>query len=284
MRLSVRSKSLQCRELMLELCLQAQKESAASEPPVVDLTAELDGPQAASIATAKTTPMETKPTLKIQRGALRTALEADEKVREIQRSKEQWMKSRHQVLEEEGVSAIMNENPNGMLEVATEKPGENATEQGCGGVALANQLRAHQHIAAFVKASTDNATAVPPPVPMNLLLASQVAIPTTAPPLVIPAPLPLPPQMPATGDQPIKPNPAGNHVAKIALPPAHSMFNLNVFFPFPGAPPLMLTGNAQAAGGLMPMAWPQMQSTMPAVPVRPQGKTSQCLDFMHQLT
>uniref|UniRef100_H3HED9 Uncharacterized protein n=1 Tax=Phytophthora ramorum TaxID=164328 RepID=H3HED9_PHYRM len=86
---------------------------------------------------------------KAPRGALLKAIEDGEKERETQRSKEQWVKSRHQVLEEEGVSAIMKENTNGMLEVPRAKPGANAEEEGHGGLALANQLRAHQHIAAF---------------------------------------------------------------------------------------------------------------------------------------
>ncbi|KAE9024340.1 hypothetical protein PR003_g12024 [Phytophthora rubi] len=250
----------------------AQKKSPASEPRVVDLTTEPDETDAPSVATKKPGPAKKRPTKRAQRGALRTAIEAGEKVREIQRSKEQWIKSRHQVLEEEGASAIRSESSNGMLEVAVEKSRENAAQQGCGGVALANQLRAHQHIAAFVKASTEGTAVGLPPAPMNLLLASQLAIPTAAP-LVIPAPLPPPPQMPTTGEQPIKPNTTGNNIAKIALPPAHSMLNLNVFFPFPGAPPLMF--NPQAAGGLMPMAPWQMQATVPArpaMPVRPQAK------------
>ncbi|EGZ16814.1 hypothetical protein PHYSODRAFT_314462 [Phytophthora sojae] len=218
---------------------------------------------------------------KAQRGALRTAIEAGEKVREIQRSKEQWIKSRHQVLEEEGASAIKSDKSSGMLEVPAEKSGENATQQGCGGVALANQIRAHQHIAAFVKASTKGTTAIPPPpppppAPMSLLLTSQLAIPSTAAPLIMPAPLPPPPPpILTTAAQPIKPNTTGSSVAKIALPPANSALNLNMFFPFPGATPLVF--NPQVAGGLMPMApWPQMPASVPARaarPARPQAKT-----------
>ncbi|KAJ8566498.1 hypothetical protein ON010_g6625 [Phytophthora cinnamomi] len=229
---------------------------------VADLTAEPDEADTYAVTAEKPGQVKKTSKKKTQRGALRTAIEAGEKVREIQRSKEQWIKSRHQVLEEEGVSAIMNDNSNGMLEVAAEKSGENTAQPGCGGVALANQLRAHQHIAAFVKGSSQGPTTGPAPAPMNLLVASQLAIPTAAPPLVVSAPLPTPPQLPATGDQPIKPNSAGNNMAKIALPPANAMFNLNVFFPFPGAPPLMFN-----PPGLMPMPpWPQMQASVPARP------------------
>ncbi|KAF1775947.1 hypothetical protein GQ600_10815 [Phytophthora cactorum] len=69
---------------------------------------------------------------------------------------------------------------------------------------------------------------------------STFAVPTPIPHL---SPIPM-----ATGtDQPIKPATVGNNVPKIALPPAHSMFNM--LLAFPGAPPLMF--NPQAVGGLI---------------------------------
>lgn len=255
------------------------QKSPATQSRLVDLTAEPDEADLSSLAAINPDQVTKKMTKKAQRGALRTAIEAGEKVREIQRSKEQWIKSRHQVLEEEGASAIKSDKSSGMLEVPAEKSGENATQQGCGGVALANQIRAHQHIAAFVKASTKGTTAIPPPpppppAPMSLLLTSQLAIPSTAAPLIMPAPLPPPPPpILTTAAQPIKPNTTGSSVAKIALPPANSALNLNMFFPFPGATPLVF--NPQVAGGLMPMApWPQMPASVPARaarPARPQG-------------
>ncbi|KAL3656410.1 hypothetical protein V7S43_018713 [Phytophthora oleae] len=253
------------------------KKSEEVEPPVVvDLTVEATDRQ---VTAEQTDIVKEKPSAKKkeQRGALLTAIEAGEKVREIQRSKEQWIKSRHQVLEEEGVSAIMNDNSNGMLEVATAKPGDKETQQGSGGIALANQLRAHQHIAAFLQASKENAaaTAAPPTAPMNLLLASQLALSAASPVLAVPAPIPPGPPIQmatATTGQQIKPSSVGNN-PKIALPPAHSMFNL--LFAFPGAPPLML--NPPAVGGVVPMQWqPQLQTPLPArsvVPARQPAKT-----------
>ncbi|ETI45886.1 hypothetical protein, variant 1 [Phytophthora nicotianae CJ01A1] len=251
--------------------------SDESEPPVVvDLTTDAaNGQESAPTAEKNTTAKQKAVKKKAQRGALLTAIEAGERVREIQRSKEQWIKSRHQVLEEEGVSAIMNENANGMLEVATAKSGEKNTQQGSGGIALANQLRAHQHIAAFLQA-TKGASApgsAPPMAPMNLLLANQLAMPTATPSLPMPPHIsPIP--MASSAEQPIKPAMVGNSVPKIALPPAHSMFNM--LLAFPGAPQLMF--NPQAVRGLMPMSqWqPQLQTPLPArsvVPVRPPAKT-----------
>ncbi|KAG6620322.1 uncharacterized protein IUM83_16307 [Phytophthora cinnamomi] len=97
---------------------------------VADLTAEPDEADTYAVTAEKPGQVKKTSKKKTQRGALRTAIEAGEKVREIQRSKEQWIKSRHQVLEEEGVSAIMNDNSNGMLEVAAEKSGENTAQPG----------------------------------------------------------------------------------------------------------------------------------------------------------
>ncbi|KAG6952441.1 hypothetical protein JG687_00013003, partial [Phytophthora cactorum] len=255
--------------------ISTKKSDESELPVVVDLTTEAADGQEPAPTVEKTTAVKKKAAKKkAQRGALLTAIEAGEKVRETQRSKEQWIKSRHQVLEEEGVSAIMNENANGMLEVASAKSGEKEAQQGSGGLALANQLRAHQHIAAFLQASKGGSApgSAPPTTPMNLLLASQFAMPAATPPLAVPTPIPhLSPIPMATGtDQPIKPATVGNNVPKIALPPAHSMFNM--LLAFPGAPPLMF--NPQAVGGLMPMPqWqPQLQTPLPArsvVPVRP---------------
>ncbi|KAG1685976.1 hypothetical protein DVH05_007577 [Phytophthora capsici] len=250
-----------------------KKSEEVEAPVVVDLTVETTDRQdtAEQANLVKEKPPVTR---KEQRGALLTAIEAGEKVREIQRSKEQWIKSRHQVLEEEGVSAIMNDNSSGMLEVATAKPGEKETQQGSGGIALANQLRAHQHIAAFLQASKENAatTSMPPTAPMNLLLANQLALSASAPALTLPAPIPPTPMTTATSGQQIKPSSVGSN-PKIALPPAHSMFNM--LFAFPGAPPLML--NSPAVGGVMPMQWqPQLQTPLPVrsvVPARPPAKT-----------
>ncbi|KAG3160644.1 hypothetical protein PI126_g6821 [Phytophthora idaei] len=259
--------------------ISTKKSDESELPVVVDLTTEAADGQEPAPTVEKTTAVKKKAAKKkAQRGALLTAIEAGEKVRETQRSKEQWIKSRHQVLEEEGVSAIMNENANGMLEVASAKSGEKEAQQGSGGLALANQLRAHQHIAAFLQASKGGSApgSAPPTVPMNLLLASQLAMPAATPPLAVPTPIPhLSPIPMATGtDQPIKPATVGNNVPKIALPPAHSMFN--ILLAFPGAPPLMF--NPQAVGGLMPTPqWqPQLQTPLPArsvVPVRPPAKT-----------
>ncbi|KAG7392147.1 hypothetical protein PHYPSEUDO_001870 [Phytophthora pseudosyringae] len=267
-----------------DLTTASTKKSDESGPSVVvDLTAETAGgqeeapaPAAEKVAVAKKKPARKK----AQRGALLTAIEAGEKVREIQRSKEQWIKSRHQVLEEEGVSAILNENTSGMLEVATAKAGEKDTQQGSGGLALANQLRAHQHIAAFLQASKESAAAgpAPPTTPLNVLLASQLAMPAATPPLAVPAPIPQVPPIHVTTStgtgQQIKPSAVGNNLPKIALPPAHSMFNM--LFAFPGAPPLMF--NPQPVGGLM--QWqPQLQTPLPArsvVPARPPGEFSRC--------
>ncbi|KAG2808634.1 hypothetical protein PC129_g15317 [Phytophthora cactorum] len=264
--------------------ISTKKSDESELPVVVDLTTEAADGQEPAPTVEKTTAVKKKAAKKkAQRGALLTAIEAGEKVRETQRSKEQWIKSRHQVLEEEGVSAIMNENANGMLEVASAKSGEKEAQQGSGGLALANQLRAHQHIAAFLQASKGGSApgSAPPTTPMNLLLASQFAMPAATPPLAVPTPIPhLSPIPMATGtDQPIKPATVGNNVPKIALPPAHSMFNM--LLAFPGAPPLMF--NPQAVGGLMPMPqWqPQLQTPLPArsvVPVRPPAKTP---EFKH---
>lgn len=276
--------------MLLLLLLLLQKKNEESEPRVVDLTAEVaEGKAPAPTAEKPAVVAKKKPARKkAPRGALLTAIEAGEKVRETQRSKEQWIKSRHQVLEEEGVSAIMNKNTNGMLEVANAKSGEKETQQGGGGLALANQLRAHQHIAAFLQASKES-VATGALAPMNLLLTNQLAMPSATPPLAAPAPVSQVPLVPVTAtsgvDQQIKPSTVGNSLPKIALPPAHSMFNM--LFAFPGAPPLMF--NPQAAGGLMPMPpWqPQLQSALPArtvVPARPPGGLFRCCITSHAMT
>ncbi|KAL4157719.1 hypothetical protein PRNP1_003504 [Phytophthora ramorum] len=233
------------------------------------ITASADG-EASTTTEEKVDEPKKRLAEKAPRGALLKAIEDGEKERETQRSKEQWVKSRHQVLEEEGVSAIMKENTNGMLEVPRAKPGANAEEEGHGGLALANQLRAHQHIAAFVKATTEAAAGPPPPTaPMNLLLANPLAVSTMTPvPGSFPPPPPLPMAITATGDLRIKPNTAGS--TKVALPPAH-MYSM--YMPFA---PLMF--NPHAAGGFMPMpTWqPPMQAALPARPtvsVRPPAQT-----------
>ncbi|KAF4046398.1 hypothetical protein GN244_ATG01143 [Phytophthora infestans] len=135
------------------LMLLVQEKSDESKPTaVVDLAAEAaHGQEDAPTAEKNVANKKTKAKKKAERGTLLTAIEAGEKIREIQRSKEQWIKSRHQVLEEEGVSAIMSENANSMLEVTSAQ--SEAQQVGSGGLALANQLRAHQHIAAFLQAS-----------------------------------------------------------------------------------------------------------------------------------
>ncbi|CAI5744918.1 unnamed protein product [Peronospora destructor] len=247
--------------------LLPQKKSDESEPHLVNLTAEVAEDKAFAAAT-ETFPavIKKKPVRKnAQRGALLTAIEAGEKVRETRRSKEQWIKLRHQVLKEEGVSAIMNKHSSGMLEIASTQSGVKETQQGGGGVALANQLRAHQHVAAFLQAFKETTPAGPPP-PMNVLLANQLAMHTTAPPLAIPAPL-LPRMSVATiaaAEKPIKPSTAGNSFPKIALPPAHSMCNM--LFTFSG------TFNPQASAGFMPMP-PWQQQARHVMPARTLAKT-----------
>ncbi|OWZ08100.1 hypothetical protein PHMEG_00019413 [Phytophthora megakarya] len=201
---------------------------------------------------------------KTQHSALLTAIEAGKKVRGVQRSKEQWIKSRDQVLEEEGVSAIMNKNATITTKVAKEPQRESE------GLALANQLRAHEHVTEFLRAAPKEKAPVVGPPPMNMLLTNQLAMAVVPPPLVVPQA-----SLEASARQPIRPSNAGNIPAKIALPPAHSM--LNVLFAFPGPPSMMF--NAQAAGLMaMPQWQPQVQTAFPArsvVPVRPPAKTSE---------
>ncbi|CAI5742963.1 unnamed protein product [Peronospora destructor] len=101
---------------------------------------------------------------------------------------------------------------------------------------------------------------------MNVLLANQLAMHTTAPPLAIPAPL-LPRMSVATiaaAEKPIKPSTAGNSFPKIALPPAHSMCNM--LFTFSG------TFNPQASAGFMPMP-PWQQQARHVMPARTLAKT-----------
>ncbi|POM59909.1 hypothetical protein PHPALM_31297 [Phytophthora palmivora] len=202
---------------------------------------------------------------KPQRSALLTAIVADEKVRGVQRSKEQWIKTRDQVLEEEGVTAIRNKNATTTSELAKE------TQQGSEGLALANQLRAHEHVTEFLRTAPKEKAPVVPPhptIPMNLLLAShQLAMAVSTPPLIVPQVLPTS----GGGEQPIRPNSVGNIPPKIALPPAHSMPNM--YFAFPGPPPLMFNSQGLLS---MPQWQPQIQSALPArsvVPVRPPAKT-----------
>ncbi|KAF1775943.1 hypothetical protein GQ600_17275 [Phytophthora cactorum] len=225
------------------LLLSLQKKSDESElPVVVDLTTEAADGQEPAPTVEKTTAVKKKAAKKkAQRGALLTAIEAGEKVRETQRQR------------------------------------SNGSSRDIRCSKRKASLRAHQHIAAFLQASKGGSApgSAPPTTPMNLLLASQFAMPAATPPLAVPTPIPhLSPIPMATGtDQPIKPATVGNNVPKIALPPAHSMFNM--LLAFPGAPPLMF--NPQAVGGLMPMPqWqPQLQTPLPArsvVPVRPPGE------------
>lgn len=252
-----------------------EKSDESKPTAVVDLAAEAaHGQEDAPTAEKNIANKKTKAKKKAERGTLLTAIEAGEKIREIQRSKEQWIKSRHQVLEEEGVSAIMSENANSMLEVTSAQ--SEAQQVGSGGLALANQLRAHQHIAAFLQASQGGSApgSVPPTAPMNLLLAAQLAMPSTTSPLAVPIPTSHVSPISMATFTPIKPATVGNNVSKIALPPAHSMFNM--LLAFPGVPPLMF--NPQAIGGQMPMAqWqPQLRTDLPArsvVPVRRPAKT-----------
>ena len=224
---------------------------------MTDLTTEVAENKAFAPAVASfPTGSMKKPTRKnAQRGALLRAIEAEEKVRETRRSKEQWIKSRHQVLEEEGVSAIMNKNSSGSTQ-----SGEKETQQGGGGLALANQLRAHQHVAAFLKAFKET-TPAGPPLPMNGLLA--------APPLPVPAPLLLPMSLAtvAAAEKPIKPSAAGNSFPKIALPPVHSMYNM--LFPFSEM------SNPQATAGFMPMP-PWQQQARTVIPARTPGESIRC--------
>jgi hypothetical protein len=239
------------------------------EPRVIDLTAEPADGGASSLTEEKPAQAEQQPAHKSQQGALMRIIEAEEKDRVVQRSKEQWIKSRHQVLEEEGVSAIMGESASGMLEAASADSAAADAQQGAGGVALANQLRAHQHIAAFMKASQESAAACPPP---NLLLTNQLIIPVATQALAVPA------------NAQLKPNSVGAKSSKIALPPAHSM--MNMLFAFPGAP---LMFNPQAAGGMMPMVpWqPQFQAPLPAraaMPARPPGEPHPSIYKHHTTT
>ncbi|GMF21797.1 unnamed protein product [Phytophthora lilii] len=272
---------------LMRIVLQEKTSDVASD--VVDLTTEPMGGEAPSSAVVKADEAQEKPAEKSQRGVLRTAIEAGEKVHMIQRSKEHWIKSRHQVQEEEGVSAIMNDSPSGIINAPGDAVDANAAPEGSGGLALANQLRAQQHIAAYMNASNAVAAAAaagasPPVTAMNLLLASQLGLSaptaqvTSLPVTVAAAPPPLPAIISSVAEQQIKPNTTGSNPPKIALPPAHSMFNVNMFFPFPGAPPLMF--NPQAPGGVVSMPpWPQLQTTLPArtvVPARSPGECIRC--------
>lgn len=230
-------------------------------PPVIDGTDGVTAVAAKELSAAIDNKALTKTT---RRGALRTAIEAGEKVCETRRSKEQWIKSRHQVLQEEGVSAIMNKSTSGMMEVSNQHPGEKEPQQGGGGFALANQLRAHQHIAAFLQALQETTG---PPTPINLLLANQLAMCAAAPSLAAPAPILKVPlvsvaTMAATGKK-IQPSAAEKKCHKIALPPVHSMYNM--LFTFPEASPLLF--NPQLTTGCMPM--PPWQQQLPtALPAR----------------
>ncbi|RLN98470.1 hypothetical protein BBJ28_00005773 [Nothophytophthora sp. Chile5] len=214
---------------------------------------------------------EPKTTLRREKtpSALLTTLEAGEKVREIQRSNEQWRKARHQVLEEEGVGAIMKDATKSEtgVEVAA-KEGEPPPP----GLALVAQMRAHQHLLALMEASSGSAGTAPSVATLGLLLANPLAIPTAMQPLAAPAPAPSPPlpRAAAPAGQQIKPATVGASLPKIALPPAHSFFNLL----FPLAPPPLLL-NPQAAGGFGAMSWQQpplalqaARSTRPMAPVR----------------
>ncbi|CAI5718484.1 unnamed protein product [Hyaloperonospora brassicae] len=208
----------------------------------------------------------------VQRGALRAALEAGEKERETQRSKEQWIKSRHQVLEEESVSAILKDNTIGMLEVASGQAEKSDAQQGGGGLALVNQLRAHQQIAAFLQASKETA----PPgtsTPMDLLLAQKLAMPTGTSRLAAPAQMLQASTTAAGAEKQIKPSVGGHSVPKIALPPAHSM--VNKLYPFSETMPLLFY--PQPPAGFLPIPpWqPQLHSALPArtvVLTRPPAK------------
>ncbi|CAH0513749.1 unnamed protein product [Peronospora belbahrii] len=248
--------------LITSSTLLPQNKSAESESHVVDLTAEIAEDKAIAFAVETSpTAMANRPVIKkAPRGALLTAIEAGEKFRETRRSKEQWIKSRHQVLEEEGVSAIMNKPTTGMFEAANAQSGEKEPQQGSGGLALANQLRAHQHIAAFLQNIKENA-APGPPMSMNLMFANQLAMHPTASPVAVPGPdLQVPPTSVATiasAGKKIKPSAAENSFPKIALPPAHSMYNM--LFAFPEPSPLMFY--QQAIVGFMPI--PPWQQQLP---------------------
>ena len=253
-----------------------QQRSEELESDLVDWTADDVEDKATAAAELSVAPVKEKATSReqVQRGALRSALEAGEKERETQRSKEQWIKSRHQVLEEESVSAILKDNAIGMLEVATGQAKTSDVQQGSGGLALVNQLRAHQQIAAFLQASKETA----PPgtsTPMDLLLAQKVAMSTGTSRLAVPAQM-LPATTTAAGaEKQIKPSVGGHSVPKIALPPAHSM--VNKLYPFSETMPLLFY--PQPPAGFLPIPpWqPQLHSALPArtvVLTRPPGTLS----------
>lgn len=254
------------------------KSSHGSPLMVVEQTTECAGGQDSELAGGESVFFRKRlARKKTQRGALLSAIEAEEKSRETQRSKEQWIKSRHRVLEEEGASAIMNRNLNGMLEMATVKAGE--THQGSAGIALVNQLRAHQHIAAILetskKTSEKQSTAIgsnSPTPHVTLLPPNNLAMPAATSTMGTPAS-----SSHVNDQQYIKPANVGKSVPKIALPPAHSIYNM--LLAYPGAAQLIF--NPHVAGGFMPMPqWqPQLQTPIPArsvAAVRHTGESHCC--------
>uniref|UniRef100_M4BMY0 SS18 N-terminal domain-containing protein n=1 Tax=Hyaloperonospora arabidopsidis (strain Emoy2) TaxID=559515 RepID=M4BMY0_HYAAE len=251
------------------------KKSDDPEFNVVDLTIEdVEDKATPALAVEKSlVSAEEKGTKReqLQRGALLAAIEAGEKERETQRSKEQWIKSRHQVLEEESVSAIMKENTIGMLEVANVQSGGSEVQQGGGGLALVNQLRAHQQVTAFLQAAKETAGAGPL-TPMHMLLAQKLAIPTGPPHLAVPA-QGLPVAAPAAVEKQIKPSVGGTSIAKLPLPPAHSM--VNKLYPFSETMPLLFYPQPPAVYMSMSPWQSQLHLALPArtaVLTRPPAK------------
>ncbi|CEG35805.1 uncharacterized protein PHALS_00135 [Plasmopara halstedii] len=243
--------------------LPSTKSSNELPPMVVDLTTEGASEVDPMLSNAKSElTMKKTAREKVQHGALLTAIEAEEKIRQTQRSKEQWIESRHRVLEEESASVILSQNLNDKLEVTTAKAGETQTQQGLAGIALANQLRAHQYVAEILE--NNAADSVPPMPHSNLMFASLLA--------TLPSAFPAP-SAHFYNQQYIKPATDRNSIPKIALPPAR--FMPNMLLAFPGAAPLMYY--PQVVGGALttPHRHPQLQTTLPVrhiASVRPPAK------------
>lgn len=246
---------------------EEQKESEEEPRVDVDLTAEPVEKERPIIA-KKGEEAPAQPMKKSASGSIFTVLEAGEKVREIQRSKEKWIKSRHQVLEEEEASAVLEDSPKVLSEVS-ESTAEPDPERGQGGLALVNQLRVHQQITAFINLSKEAATAVAPAPPLGLTLPNQIAVAATAPSLPLPLsvpPVPLPTQAPQQS--------AFNDPPMVAMPPAQAMLSmLPMLAP---APPLLLNPQPQ----FLPMQWPAhvalqaATATRTMMPVRAYANTT----------
>lgn len=178
--------------------------------------------------------------------ALLKTLEADEKRRVIKRSNKLWMKSRHQVREEESVSAIMNETAEKIAAIAVAARDE--AMESARPPSLSSGKKASKKSSKTVGASAQEKPASPrveikqQPDETDAVSAVSEKTPIAAAP---PVPAFLPPSIPPLNGMSLMSLLTPDALARFPLPPPNAA--LNMFFPpvFPSLPfPTVCSGCA----------------------------------------